>query len=126
MELPRKTKVGFREKFFWDKNNDGEHNSSNEPFLNTNASGQFAFEWISSVYPVSLSLDSELVGDDNQKDRASCSRFSGTSPPLNADSVKNHSKTIQKAGASSVLLPYRYAPIIRGKVWMDKNGDAAE
>ena len=78
----------------------------------------------SSVYPISLSLDSELVEDENQKIELLVPVFPAPPPPLNADSVKNHSKTIQKAGASSVLLPYRAAPIIRGKVWMDKNGDA--
>ena len=111
-------------KVFWDKNNDGEHNSSQEPFLQSNPSGQFAFEWISSVYPVSLSLDSELVGNENQKIELLVPVFPAPPPPLNADSVKNHLKTIQEAGTSSVLLPYRAAPIIRGKVWMDKNGDA--
>jgi Ca-activated chloride channel family protein len=122
--IAQKNESRLQGKVFWDKNNDGEHNSSNEPFLNTNASGQFAFEWISSVYPVTLSLDSELVGDDSQKIELLVPVFPAPPPPLNADSVKNHSKTIQKAGASSVLLPYRAAPIIRGKVWMDKNGDA--
>ena len=111
-------------KVFWDKNNDGEHNYSQEPFLQSNPSGQFAFEWISSVYPVSLSLDSELVENENQKIELLVPVFPAPPPPLNADSVKNHLKTIQKAGTSSVLLPYRAAPIIRGKVWMDKNGDA--
>ncbi len=111
-------------KVFWDKNNDGEHNSSQEPFLQSNPSGQFAFEWISSVYPVSLSLDSELVGNENQKIEFLVPVFPAPPPPLNADSVKNHLKTIQKAGTSFVFLPYRAAPMIRGKVWMDKNGDA--
>ena len=60
--IAQKNENRLQGKVFWDKNNDGEHNSSDEPFLKTNASGQFAFEWISSVYPVSLSLDSELVG----------------------------------------------------------------
>ena len=124
--IAQKNESRLQGKVFWDKNNDGEHNSSNEPFLNTNASGQFAFEWISSIYPVSLSLDSELVGDDNQKIELLVPVFPAPPPPMNADSVKNHSKTIQKAGASSVLLPYRSAPIIRGKVWMDKNGDAQQ
>jgi hypothetical protein len=120
----QKSESRLQGKVFWDKNNDGEHNSSNEPFLNTNETGQFAFEWISSVYPVSLSLDSELVENENQKIELLVPVFPAPPPPLNADSVKNHSKTIQKAGTSSVLLPYRAAPIIRGKVWMDKNGDA--
>ena len=120
----QKNESRLQGKVFWDKNNDGEHNSSNEPFLNTNASGQFAFEWISSVYPVSLSLASELVENENQKIDLLVPVFPAPPPPLNADSVKNHSKTIQKAGTSSVLLPYRAAPIIRGKVWMDNNGDA--
>ncbi len=122
--IAQKNESRLQGKVFWDKNNDGEHNSSNEPFLNTNASGQFAFEWISSVYPVSLSLDSELVENENHKIDLLVPVFPAPPPPLNADSVKNHSKTIQKAGTSSVLLPYRAAPIIRGKVWMDKNGDA--
>ena len=120
----QKNESRLQGKVFWDKNNDGEHNSSNEPFLNTNETGQFAFEWISSVYPVSLSLDSELVENENQKIDLLVPVFPAPPPPLNADSVKNHSKTIQKAGTSSVLLPYRAAPIIRGKVWMDNNGDA--
>ena len=62
-------------KVFWDKNNDGEHNSSIEPSLETNEKGEFAFEWISSIYPTYLNIDSELLEGINQT-KSSFYRFS--------------------------------------------------
>ena len=41
MGSSKKTKKRLHAKVFWDKNNDGEHNSSNEPSLETNEAGEF-------------------------------------------------------------------------------------
>ena len=122
--IPQKSEQNLQGKIFWDKNDDGEHNASNEPSLKTNLEGQFAFEWISSDYPVSLSLDSELI-DGNQTDKEFLIPiFPAPPPPLNKSMVRNLSFTVEKAGESSVLIPYRQAPIIKGKVWSDLNGDS--
>ena len=111
-------------KVFWDKNNDGEHNSTEEPFLKTNQDGQFAFEWISSIYPVSLSIDSEILEINSSSNPFLIPVFPTPPPPLNPTGVKNVSITIEKPGDSTVTLPYRSAPIIRGTIWSDKNGNS--
>ena len=107
-------------KVFWDKNNDGDHNSSNEPSLETNEDGEFAFEWISSSYPTLLYIDSELI--DGQKFLLPL--FPTPPPPQNSNQVRNFPLEIEKAGSTSVILPYRSAPIIQGRIWADTNGDA--
>ena len=65
--IPQKNEKRLKAKVFWDKNNDGEHNASNEAFLGTDPNGQFAFEWISSEYPVSMSIDSEIIEDNRSR-----------------------------------------------------------
>ena len=52
-------------RIFWDKNDDGEHNESLEPAIPGNEMGQFAFEWISGIYPTSLKLAS-IIPDQNE------------------------------------------------------------
>ena len=111
-------------KVFWDKNNDGEHNSSMEPSLETNVKGEFAFEWISSTYPTLLNIDSKLADENQSKTKFLLPVFPAPPPPQNSNQVKNLSLKIEKAGSTTVLLPYRSAPIIQGEVWADTNGDA--
>ena len=45
---------------FWDKDQNGEHNKSNEPAVRTDKKGNFAFEWISDQYPTSIRLGSKI------------------------------------------------------------------
>ena len=51
-------------------------------------------------------------------------RFPAPPPPQNSNQVKNFPLRIEKAGSTSVFIPYRSAPIIQGKVWADTDGDA--
>ena len=122
--LVQKNEERLQAKVFWDKNNDGEHNSSNEPSLKTNAEGEFAFEWISSKYPTILSVDSELLERNQSNNKFLLPTFPVPAPPQNANQIKNFSLNIEKAGPTTVTLPYRSAPIIRGKIWADTNGDS--
>ena len=78
----QKNEKRLHAKVFWDKNNDGEHNSSNEPSLETNEAGEFAFEWISSSYPTLLHIDSELI-DRNNSEQSSFYHYSNSPPPQN-------------------------------------------
>ena len=34
---------------YWDRNNNGEHNKTNEPSIRSDTKGYFAFEWISEL-----------------------------------------------------------------------------
>ena len=111
-------------KVFWDKNNDGEHNSSIEPSLETNEKGEFAFEWISSIYPTYLNIDSELLERNQSNRKFLLPVFPAPPPPQIATQIKNFKLGIEKAGTTTVSLPYRSAPIIQGKIWADTNGDA--
>ena len=78
----------------------------------------------SSDYPVSLSLDSELIDGNQTEKEFLIPIFPAPPPPLNKSMVRNLSFTVEKAGESSVLIPYRQAPIIKGKVWSNLNGDS--
>ena len=122
--LPQNNEERLQAKVFWDKNNDGEHNSSIEPSLETNVSGEFAFEWISSTYPNFLHIDSELSERNQSKIKFLLPVFPAPPPPQNSNQVKNFPLKIEKAGSTSVFIPYRSAPIIQGKVWADTDGDA--
>ena len=95
-----------------------------EPSLETNVKGEFAFEWISSTYPTFLNIDSKLADENQSKTKFLLPVFPAPPPPQNSNQVKNLSLKIEKAGSTTVLLPYRSAPIIQGEVWADTNGDA--
>jgi Ca-activated chloride channel family protein len=107
---------------FWDRNSDGDLNDSLEPFVETNSKGQFAFEWISGIYPTSLNIGSELVTEGNRSsDLTLLPLFQPPPPPLNPNQVKNHFLKMDKPSTYSMMIPWRAAPIIRGKVWNDQN-----
>ena len=109
-------------KVFWDRNSDGDLNDSLEPFVETNSKGQFAFEWISGIYPTSLKIGSELVTEENRSsDLTLLPLFQPPPPPLNPNQVKNHFLKMDKPSTYSMMIPWRAAPIIRGKVWNDQN-----
>ena len=80
-ETLKKTNPALKGFVFWDKDGNGEHNSSNEPSVQTNEDGFFAFEWISSKYPVSLELDSKIEdsnGINHRSPHANVSRSSSS------------------------------------------------
>ena len=120
----QKNETVLRGKVFWDKDNNGDHNSSIEPFLETDSKGQFAFEWISGTYPVSISIDSELKDTNNSSNQFLIPLFPAPPPPLNASNVKNLTINIAAPGNISIKLPYRKAPVIRGEIWGDIDGNA--
>jgi len=111
---------------FWDKNDDGEFNSTTEPFVPTDDSGNFAFEWISGSYPTELRLGS-IPHDHNQSDGTVLfPLFPPPPPPQNPEFVKNYYINIPNPGELGIPMPYRAAPQIRGKVWNDQDGDGIE
>ena len=120
----QKNEKRLKARVFWDKNNDGEHNSSNEPSLETNEAGEFAFEWISASYPTLLHIDSELIDKNKSDQKFLLPVFPAPPPPQNSNQVRNFPLEVEKAGSASVILPYRSAPIIQGRIWADTNGDA--
>ena len=66
MENGRKTKPLLKARIFWDKNDDGEHNESLEPAIPGNEMGQFAFEWISGIYPTHRLKLASILPDQNE------------------------------------------------------------
>jgi len=124
--LPQEDEPCIPANIFWDKNDDGEFNSTTEPSVPTDVSGNFAFEWISASYPNELRLGS-IPHDRNQSDGAVLlPLFPPPPPPQNPESVKNYYVNILKPGDLGIPIAYRAAPQIRGKVWNDQNGDGLE
>ena len=72
--------------------------------------GEFAFEWISSTYPNFLHIDSELSERNQSKIKFLLPVFPTPPPPQNSNQVKNFPLRIEKAGSTSVFIPYRSAP----------------
>ncbi len=109
---------------FWDKNGDGERNASTEPSIATNKLGQFAFEWISETYPTNLNLGSVLM-ENNKTTEAEVllPLFPPPPPPFSARDAKNHYVEIKKPGPRFLPMPWRAAPLIKGKIWNDQNKD---
>jgi Ca-activated chloride channel family protein len=108
---------------FWDRDSNGEHNESLEPFVNTDQDGQFAFEWISGNYPISLPVGSSLKEQNQSKDSVLLAVLPIPPPPLNVNNVKNHLINLNAPGTYTLLMPWRAAPLLKGKVWSDTNGN---
>ena len=106
----QKNEPGLKGFVFWDKDGNGEHNSSNEPSVQTNEDGFFAFEWISSKYPFLWSLTQKLRIRTDQPPFASC-QCSRSSSSLNPNVVKNHLVKIESPGEKLLAIPYRAAPL---------------
>ncbi len=124
--LPQEDEPCIPANIFWDKNDDGEFNSTTEPSVPTDDSGNFAFEWISGNYPTELRLGS-IPHDRNQSDGAVLvPLFPPPPPPQNPEFVKNFYINIPQPGKLGIPMPYRAAPQIRGMVWNDQDGDGLE
>ncbi len=108
---------------YWDKNGDGEHNSSNEPIVKTNDKGAFAFEWISEHYPISIRLGSKLLDSNRSEPKHLVPIYPPPPPPENPELVRNFHILIKKPGNLRVPIAYRAAPVLRGTVWNDANGN---
>jgi len=107
---------------FWDKNDDGERNESIEPSIKTNENGEFAFEWISASYPTSLKLGSILF-DQNRSDadEVLIPLYPPPPPPFSASQARNYHVDLAASGTQFLPMPWRAAPVIKGKVWNDSN-----
>lgn len=109
---------------FWDKNGDGERNVTAEPSIATDKLGQFAFEWISETYPTSLNLGSVLVENNKTTEAAVLlPLLPPPPPPFSAKDAKNYYLEIKKPGPRFLPMPWRAAPLIKGKIWNDQNKD---
>ncbi len=109
---------------YWDRNNNGEHNQSEEPFIETDSQGRFAFEWISATYPTSLKIGSLLADDNQTKKDLLIPLFPAPPPPMNPQMVKNHALSLDQSGEHIIAIPWRGAPVLKGKVWNDTDGDS--
>lgn len=108
---------------YWDKDGNGEHNSSEEPIVKTNEKGAFAFEWISEHYPISIRLGSQLLESNRSEQKYLVPIYPPPPPPENPALVRNFYISIKKPGKLRIPIAYRAAPVLRGSVWTDTNGD---
>jgi len=109
---------------YWDRNNNGEHNKTNEPSIRSDTTGHFAFEWISGTFPTSLAIASVLSDQNKSEQDILLPLFPTPPPPLDAQHVKNHLITLDKPGLHRIVIPWRGAPVLNGNVWNDINGNA--
>ena len=110
-------------KVFWDKDENGEHNESTEGFAPTNDKGEFAFEWIAASYPDSIRIGSKLSDNNQTSKKLLIPFYPPPPPPENNENVRNYYLNLSEAGNYSILIPYRAAPILKGLVWKDENGN---
>ena len=110
-------------KIYWDKNNDGEHNASSEPFVETDEQGRYAIEWISATYPTTFQLGCVPRESNGTKDVTLLPLLAPPPPPLNPNNVKTQFVELTKAGNRQVHFPYRAAPMLQGFVWNDADRD---
>ena len=113
----------LKAKIFWDKNDDGEHNESLEPAILGNEMGQFAFEWISGIYPTSLKLASIIPDQNESLPTILLPLFPSPPPPFEASRTRNHLVEIDKPGILFIPMAWRAAPSLKGIVWSDSNTD---
>ena len=109
----------LKARIFWDKNDDGEHNESLEPAIPGNEMGQFAFEWISGIYPTSLKLASIIPDQNESSPSILLPLFPPPPPPFEASGTRNHLVEIDKPGSLFIPMPWRAAPSLNGIVWND-------
>ena len=110
-------------KIYWDQNNDGEHNASSEPFVETDEKGRYAIEWISATYPTSFQLGCVPAESNGTKGVTLLPLLVPPPPPFNPNNVKTQFVELPKAGNRQVHFPYRAAPMLQGFVWNDANRD---
>jgi len=120
---PQDNEPSLKGLVYWDKDGNGEHNSSNEPIVKTNEKGIFAFEWISEQYPISIRLGSQLTESNRSEHKFLIPIYPPPPPPENPELVRNLHISIKKPGKLLVPIAYRAAPVLRGSVWADVNGN---
>ena len=120
---PQKTEPDLQGFVFWDKDGNGEHNKTSEPVIQSNDQGIFSFEWISDQYPTSIRLGTKLTESNQSKNAFLLPMLPPPPPPENPAQVKNYFLNLNKPGEKIIGMPYRAAPILKGQIWKDENGN---
>lgn len=120
---PQKTEPNLQGFVFWDKDENGEHNKTSEPIIQSNDQGIFSFEWISDQYPTSIRLGTKLTESNQSKNAFLLPMLPPPPPPENPAQVKNYFLNLNKPGEKIIGMPYRSAPILKGQIWKDENGN---
>lgn len=120
---PQKTEPNLQGYVYWDKDENGEHNKTTEPIIQSDEHGIFSFEWISDQYPTSIRLGTKLTESNQSKNSFLLPMFPPPPPPENPALVKNYFLNLSKPGEKIIGMPYRSAPILKGQVWKDENGN---
>jgi len=120
---PQKTEPNLQGFVFWDKDENGEHNKTSEPIIQSNDQGIFSFEWISDQYPTSIRLGTKLTESNQSKNAFLLPMLPPPPPPENPAQVKNYFLNLNKPGEKIIGMPYRSAPILEGQIWKDENGN---
>mgnify|MGYP001184012921 CR=1 FL=1 len=122
-QKPQPIEPNLDAKIFWDIDENGEHNESTEPNITTNKEGEFAFEWISDSFPVSIRIGCNLSENNNSGKDLLLPLFPPPPPPESIESVKNYYLNLPEAGVYTIAIPHRAAPVLQGFVWKDENGN---
>jgi Ca-activated chloride channel family protein len=120
---PQKTEPNLKGFVFWDRDGNGEHNKTSEPVIQSNDQGIFSFEWISDQYPTSIRLGTKLTESNQSKNAFLLPMLPPPPPPENPAKVKNYFVNLNKPGEKIIGMPYRSAPILKGQIWKDENGN---
>ena len=120
---PQKTEPNLKGFVFWDRDGNGEHNKTSEPVIQSNDQGIFSFEWISDQYPTSIRLGTKLTESNQSKNAFLLPMLPPPPPPENPAQVKNYFLNLNKPGDKIIGIPYRAAPILKGQIWKDENGN---
>ena len=122
---PQKTEPDLQGYVYWDKDENGEHNKSTEPIIKSNNQGLFSFEWISDKYPTSIRLGTKLIESNQSGNSFLLPMLPTPPPPENPSFVKSYYLDLNKPGEKIIGMPYRAAPMIKGQVWKDENGNGS-
>ena len=107
---------------YWDKNGDGEHNSSNEPIVKTNDKGALLSNGFGTL-PNLHSIGFKITGLQREQTKHLVPIYPPPPPPENPELVRNFHILIKKPGILNVPIAYRAAPVLKGSVWTDANGN---
>lgn len=119
-----KDEPSLKSTVFWDRDSNGDHNKSEEPYISTDTQGRFAFEWISGTFPTSLRIASFLSDQNQSQQDILLPLFPPPPPPMDATNIKNHLILLDQPGDHQVMIPWRAAPMLKGKVWNDTNANS--
>ncbi|MFP6855097.1 MAG: VWA domain-containing protein, partial [Opitutales bacterium] len=101
---------------FLDRSNDGEHNASSEPFVETDEAGRYSIKWISGTYPASVPLGCIIIERNATSETTLI-------PIMEKPGDKYKLVRLPKASKRQLNFSYRAAPMLKGMVWHDANQD---